>query len=126
MASNAPSTTSSSSPRVTGHTSKENDFNSLEGSDTKIPFADVEKSGIEVTSPEAYESGASSSSNPFANPVVAAHYAELYEQSKYECRHEFDPSFTWTPQEERKLVWKLDWHACLWAVSQLCHAIHEG
>ena len=56
-------------------------------------------------------------SNPFADAEVAAHYRDLYEHSRYECRHVFDPSLDWTWQEERKLVRKLDWHVCLWAVS---------
>lgn len=58
------------------------------------------------------------SENPFADPAVAAHYAALYEKAKYECRHVFDPNLQWTPQEERRLVRKLDWHVCLWAVSR--------
>lgn len=57
--------------------------------------------------------------NPFADPEVAAYYATLYEKSQYECRHVFDPTLEWTPAEERKLVRKLDWHVCLWAVSLL-------
>ena len=56
------------------------------------------------------------SSNPFADADVAAHYRDLYEHARYECRHVFDPSLDWTWQEERKLVRKLDWHVCLWAV----------
>ena len=54
--------------------------------------------------------------NPFADPDVAARYALLYEKAQYECRHVFDPTMTWTPEEEKALVRKLDWHVCLWAV----------
>lgn len=54
--------------------------------------------------------------NPFRDPDVAARYALLYEKAQYECRHVFDPTMTWTPAEEKKLVRKLDWHVCLWAV----------
>ncbi|PLB54097.1 putative MFS transporter [Aspergillus steynii IBT 23096] len=53
--------------------------------------------------------------NPFADPEVAARYALLYEKAQYECRHVFDPTMTWTPEEEKALVRKLDWHVCLWA-----------
>lgn len=60
----------------------------------------------------------SQSNNPFLDPEVASHYAEVYEKAQYECRHEFDPSFTWTPQEEKKLVRRLDWHVCTWAVGR--------
>lgn len=55
-------------------------------------------------------------SNPFADPAVAEHYREVYETSKYESRSAFDPTLEWTKEEERKLVRKLDWHVCLWAV----------
>ncbi len=54
--------------------------------------------------------------NPFGNPTVAAHWNEVYESSRYECRHVFDPALTWTEEEEKKLVRKLDWRVCLWAV----------
>jgi hypothetical protein len=55
--------------------------------------------------------------NPFSDPDTAVYYATLYEKSQYECRHVFDPTLEWSPAEERKLVRKLDWHVCLWAVS---------
>lgn len=61
--------------------------------------------------------GYGSSENIFADPEVAAHYVQLYEKAQYECRHVFDPKLEWTPQEERRLVRKLDRHVCLWAVS---------
>lgn len=55
--------------------------------------------------------------NPFEDPAVAEYYRNLYEESQYECRSAFDPQFTWTAEEERRLVWKLDWRvtftACL-------------
>ncbi|ODQ82292.1 hypothetical protein BABINDRAFT_169677 [Babjeviella inositovora NRRL Y-12698] len=54
-------------------------------------------------------------SNPFLDPKVEKHYREIYENSKYECRHEFDPTFTWEPEEEKKLVRKLDYRVALLA-----------
>jgi hypothetical protein len=57
--------------------------------------------------------------NPFLDPDVAAHWSTVYEKSRYECRHVFDPDFTWTDDEERKLVRRLDWRVCFWAVSLL-------
>ncbi|CDO51462.1 hypothetical protein DV113_002963 [Geotrichum candidum] len=53
--------------------------------------------------------------NIFLDPEIAEYYREVYENAKYESRHLFDPHFTWEPQEERKLVWKLEWHVALWA-----------
>lgn len=55
--------------------------------------------------------------NPFIDPDVAAHWRDVYEKSTYECRHLFDPNLTWTAEEEKRIVRKLDWRVCLWAVS---------
>jgi hypothetical protein len=72
----------------------------------------ITKDGV-VVSPQ--ESEASLSTNIFADPEVKAYYVDVYEKAKYECRHVFDADLTWTPQEEKRLVRKLDWHVCLWA-----------
>lgn len=53
--------------------------------------------------------------NPFSDPEVADYWRNVYEEASYECRHVFDPSVSWTEEEEKKLVRKLDWHVCLWA-----------
>jgi len=37
----------------------------------------------------------------FSNPDVAAHWAVIYEKAKYEGRHRFDPTFTWSAAEEK-------------------------
>ena len=39
----------------------------------------------------------------FSDPKVAEYWRGVYENAKYECRHRFDPSATWTPEEEKKL-----------------------
>ncbi|RAK73474.1 allantoate permease [Aspergillus fijiensis CBS 313.89] len=51
--------------------------------------------------------------NPFADPEVAERYAMIYEKAQYECRHVFDPTLTWTPEEEKALVRKLDWRCVM-------------
>ncbi|ODQ67693.1 MFS general substrate transporter [Nadsonia fulvescens var. elongata DSM 6958] len=53
--------------------------------------------------------------NIFKDPQVAKFFENLYEESQYECRSEFDPDFEWTKEEEKKLLRKLDWRVCLWA-----------
>ncbi|KAL2799273.1 major facilitator superfamily domain-containing protein [Aspergillus keveii] len=53
--------------------------------------------------------------NPFLDPEVAERYAQIYEDAEYECRHAFDPKLTWTREEEKAIVRKIDWHVCLWA-----------
>src|ERR1700722_803760 len=46
------------------------------------------------------------STNIFSDPDIAAYYKSVYENSRYECRHVFDPDLTWTEEEERKLIRK--------------------
>lgn len=65
------------------------------------------------------------SKNPFLDPDVAAHWSRTYEASTYECRHRFDPSLTWTEEEEKKLIRKLDWRVCLWAVRHLQRGLYD-
>jgi len=55
--------------------------------------------------------------NPFRDPKIAQHWKEVYEACTYECRHVFDPNLTWSEDEEKKLIRKVDWRVCLWAVS---------
>jgi hypothetical protein len=55
--------------------------------------------------------------NPFADTVTAEHWKGVYEKAQYECRHVFDPTLTWEEEEEKRLIRKLDWRVCLWAVS---------
>ncbi|KAG4031430.1 hypothetical protein MFRU_009g02030 [Monilinia fructicola] len=61
------------------------------------------------------EDGSAIVKNPFLDPDVREHWTEVYEKSQYECRHFFDPDFTWNEEEERRLVRRLDWRVCLWA-----------
>lgn len=51
----------------------------------------------------------------FKDPEVAEYYRNLYEKSQYECRERFDPDFEWTPEEEKKILWRLEYKVCLWA-----------
>lgn len=67
------------------------------------------------------ENGELIKKNPFLDPDVASHWIAIYEKAEYESRHMFDPAFTWTAEEEKKIVRKLDWRVCLWAVS--CHVL---
>lgn len=53
------------------------------------------------------------SDNPFSDSKVAAYYRDVYENSKYECRGAFDPLFEWEPEEEKKLLRKLDYRVAL-------------
>lgn len=37
----------------------------------------------------------------FSDPFVTEHWRAIYEKAGYENRHIFDPTFTWSPEEER-------------------------
>jgi hypothetical protein len=64
------------------------------------------------------ETANSSIEHPFSDPEIADRWRKVYENAQYENRHRFDPSFTWTAQEEKKLVRKVlyspakDLHYC--------------
>jgi hypothetical protein len=66
----------------------------------------VTKEGAVVS---AKESDSSLATNILADPEVAAYYFSVYEKAQYECRHLFDPELTWTKEEERTILRKLDW-----------------
>lgn len=39
----------------------------------------------------------------FSDPKVAEYWRSVYETATYEGRHRFDPTFTWTAAEEKRL-----------------------
>jgi len=85
----------------------------LEGAEVVTERGNViTKDGIVVS---ARDSDSSLSTNVFSDPEVAAHFVAVYEGAKYESRHVFDASLTWSKEEEKKLVRKLDWRVCTWA-----------
>lgn len=85
----------------------------LEGGNLKVLhknrdlFEDIESIGSTSTTEDP--------GNPFKDPEVARFWGGVYEGAKYECRHLFDPDFTWSAKEERKLVWKLEYRVTLLA-----------
>lgn len=72
----------------------------------------ISKDGVVFSSNDSDDSLAG---NIFADPEVAAYYKDVYEKAKYECRHVFDPSADWTPEEEKAVIRKLDLRVCFWA-----------
>lgn len=63
--------------------------------------------------------GPNSRNHVFSDPLAAEHWRNIYEKAEYENRHRFDPEFTWTAEDERKLVRKVDLRIMTWAVSGL-------
>lgn len=102
------------------------EHNSSRETDETLPyeelttFADplpVKTSTFVSKTSDSDEDGSAFAKNPFLDPDMKEHWAAVYEKSQYECRHVFDPEFAWTEEEERRLVRRLDWRVCLWAVS---------
>ncbi|KAF1811307.1 MFS general substrate transporter [Eremomyces bilateralis CBS 781.70] len=79
---------------------------------TKVVLDDAKLDGAIV---RTGDDDLDNSANPFADPQVRDYFIGVYEEAKYECRHIFDAAATWTEEEERKIVRRLDWHVCLWA-----------
>lgn len=44
----------------------------------------------------------------FSDPSIADYWRKKYENAGYENRHRFDPELQWTPEEEKKLVRKVN------------------
>lgn len=43
----------------------------------------------------------------FSDAVTARYWRDVYDQAQFEGRHRFDPEFTWTAEEEKRLVRKV-------------------
>ncbi|ODV86306.1 hypothetical protein CANARDRAFT_197159 [[Candida] arabinofermentans NRRL YB-2248] len=98
-----------------GYFSKDKKVDSDETKSVDVGIETIPKSASFSSLNDQSSSETLDSNNPFSNPVVEKHYAELYESTKYECRHHFDAKFTWTPEEEKNVVWKLEWRVTLLA-----------
>lgn len=77
--------------------------------DIKTPGSSSSGTGVEIN-PLDYELPPSTGSelgsvepHVFTNPRRAAHWLQVYEKATYEGRHRFDASWTWTPEEEKRL-----------------------
>lgn len=72
-----------------------------------------EKEPINTIEVISYTESETSDDNPFLDSHNAEYYTKLYEDCKYECRAAFDPEFTWSTKEEKKLLRKLDWRVAI-------------
>jgi hypothetical protein len=71
----------------------------------------ITKNGVVVSTADSDKSLAS---NIFADPEIRDYYVKLYEDAKYECRHVFDADASWTVEEEKAVVRKLDWRGTMY------------
>ncbi|CAH00486.1 uncharacterized protein KLLA0_D07370g [Kluyveromyces lactis] len=77
-------------------------------SDKRRAEVDVKRVSISSFDVEIRSQDSLTSDNPFSDPKIAEYYRALYDDSKYESRSAFDPEFTWTKEEEQKVVRKLN------------------
>lgn len=84
------------------------------GSETDSLTKKTENVHVDTASDVESQSSASDT-NPFKDPSIAEYYRKVYEESNYECLSAFDSEFDWSPEEERKIVRKLDWRVCFTA-----------
>ncbi|CAK4031427.1 MFS transporter [Lecanosticta acicola] len=64
--------------------------------------------------PGHHHYGSNRREHVFSDPAVAAHWQGIYDEAEYEGRHRFDPECSWTAEEERGLVRKVDFRIMLW------------
>ncbi|SNX83371.1 related to permease [Melanopsichium pennsylvanicum] len=83
---------------------------------------DKKSAGTGTWSPASYDRAESlvsdaplSQSHIFQDEKVAQRWRQLYETTKYENRHRFDPNFEWTAEEEKKVLRKVDFRILVWS-----------
>lgn len=86
---------------------------------TELAIAEKQASGVQnvdlgssSTSEKDVPAYGSHEDHIFNDRVTAQYRREVYESAKYEGRHRFDPTYTWTAEEEKRLVRKVNNNAC--------------
>jgi hypothetical protein len=87
-------------------------------SDTKqAPIAQsTESTSSSQTPRETHPSYGSYDDHPFKDAATAQYWRDVYENAHYEGRHHFDPSYTWTAEEEKRLVRRVSSIITVWIV----------
>jgi hypothetical protein len=62
----------------------------------------------------------------FEDSDAAEYWTNIYEKAQYEGRHRFDPTFTWAPIEEKKLVRKVGSSPMCLLLHLSLYIIHAG
>jgi hypothetical protein len=73
----------------------------------QVPVSHNVDSGSSQLSKQERPSHGSYENHQFRDRVTAQYWREVYDKAEYEGRHRFDPNYTWTAEEERKLVRKV-------------------
>lgn len=73
----------------------------------QVPVSQDLDSGSSKHSIEERPPYGSYENHPFNDRVTAQYWQNIYEKAEYEGRHRFDPNYTWTAEEEKKLIRKV-------------------
>lgn len=73
----------------------------------QVPVTQSADSASSQLSNKERPSHGSYEDHPFSDRVTAQYWREVYEKAEYEGRHRFDPDYTWTAEEEKRLVRKV-------------------
>jgi hypothetical protein len=76
----------------------------------QVPVTQHTDSGSSQTSTKERPLHGSHEDHPFNDRVTAQYWREVFDKAEYEGRHRFDPNYTWTAEEEKKLVRKVARH----------------
>lgn len=79
----------------------------LVSDEKQVPVSQTGDSGSENNSRKDVPTHGSYEDHVFSDPKTAEYWRGVYEAAKYEGRHRFHPNYTWTAEEERKLVRKV-------------------
>jgi hypothetical protein len=73
----------------------------------QVPVTQASDSGSSNSSRDERSTQGSHEDHIFKDPVTAQYWREVYDKAEYEGRHRFDPNYTWTAEEEKRLVRKV-------------------
>jgi len=74
----------------------------------QVPITQTSDSGSSNGSSNERPTQGSRESHVFKDRITAQYWREVYDRAQYEGRHRFDPDCTWTAEEEKKLVRKVN------------------
>lgn len=80
----------------------------------KTPTSQTVDSGSSNASTKEIPTHGSYEHHAFSDPATAQYWRDVYETAKYEGRHRFDPNYTWTAEEEKRLVRKVSFYFEVW------------
>ncbi|CAI2034650.1 hypothetical protein SEUBUCD646_0I00150 [Saccharomyces eubayanus] len=89
-------------------------------SEQKEEYVVLKKTQLSVSTQSLTSDPESQLQNPFEDFDEAKRWRKVYESSGYEGLSKFDPEFSWSKDEERRVVRKIDLKIFLWVFIMFC------